>query len=211
VAEPAELSETLEHLQEIAAAHNQELLAAGVELERAQYEVKQAHRAPIPDFMIGAVYAPLRENLREQMGVNNAHGITAGFSIPLWVPKYRALAREAAENEQAASAEREAQGLKVRADLAKAYFNLSNSARLVKLYRQTLLPQARQALQSAEELYRKGDASLAGVLETTATLHNFELARLRATADFYQNVARLERTLGTAMQLQPVEKREVKP
>jgi cobalt-zinc-cadmium efflux system outer membrane protein len=211
VAEPAELGETLEHLMEIATAHNQELAAAGVEVERAQYEVKQAHRAPIPDLMIGANYTAMGEQQRKMMGVDNPHGITAGFSLPLWVPKYRAMAKEAGENEKAAEAEQTAQRLKVRADLAKAYFSLNNSARLVKLYRETLLPQARQALGSAEELYRKGDANLASVLETTATLHNFELARLRATSDFYQNVARLERTLGTAMKLKAAGKPEAKP
>lgn len=219
VAEPLQLGETIERLQEIALQHNQELAAAGVEVQRAQYDVKLARRAPIPDLMIGANYTRMVE--REMM--DHAIGVTAGFSIPLWFPKYQARSREAGEMEKAARSEEEAQKLKVRADLAKAYFSLSNSSRLVRLYRETLLPQARQALQSAEELYRKGDANLTSVLETTATVHNFELARLRATADFYQNVARLERTLGTAMQLQaasqadgapapaPAEKPEVKP
>src|SRR5690606_23806085 len=95
--------------------------------------------------------------------------------------------------------------LKVRADLARSYFDLSNASRLVRLYGEQLLPQARQAQDSAEELYRQGNANLAGVLETTATVHNFELARLRATADFYRNVARIEQVLGTALELKPLE------
>ncbi|MCY3024646.1 MAG: TolC family protein [Planctomycetota bacterium] len=203
VAEPAELAETLERLQEVATAHNQELAAAGVEIARAQYDLKLAHRAAIPDLMLGANYTRMDEKQREMMGVNNPVGVTAGITIPLWFPKYQARIKEAGEMEQAARSEEDARRLKVRADLAKAYFGLSNSSRLVRLYRETLIPQARQALQSVEELYRKNDAGLAGVLETTATVHNFELARLRATADFYQNVARLERVLGTAFQIKP--------
>ena len=207
VGEPAEIGESIERLQETAERHNQELAAAGVEVQRANYDLKLARRAAIPDLMIGANYTRMVEEMPER----NPVGITMGVSIPLWVPKYKARINEAGEMEKAARAEEDAQRLKVRADLAKAYFSLSNSARLVKLYRETLLPQARQALQSAEELYRKGDANLASVLEMTSTLHNFELARLRATADFYQNVARLERTMVTAMQLKPVEKQEAKP
>ena len=107
--------------------------------------------------------------------------------------------------EAAARADEEAQRLQLRSDLAKAYFSLRNSSRLVSLYRDTLLPQARQARNSAEELYRKGDASLTSLLETTSTIHNFELARLRATADFYQHVSRIERILGTALVLKPAE------
>jgi cobalt-zinc-cadmium efflux system outer membrane protein len=130
--------------------------------------------------------------------------VNFGVSVPLWFGKYRAMAKEAQEMEAATVSEAEAQRLQLRADLAQAYFNLNNSSRLVRLYRETLLPQSRQALQSAEELYRKGQANLSGVLETTATVHNFELARLRATTDFYQNVARIEKLLGTALELRPV-------
>lgn len=213
VAEPVELSETVERLQEVAQQYNQELLAAGVEVQRAQYDLKLARRGPIPDLMIGANYTRMVEREMNQ----GVAGVTMGITLPLWFPKYQARTKEAAEMEKAAQSEEEAQKLKVRADLAKAYFSLNNSSRLVRLYRDTLIPQARQALQSAEELYRKGDANMASVLETTSTVHNFELARLRATADFYQNVARLERVLGTAFQFkaaaQPPEttKPEVKP
>ncbi|HEY3319315.1 MAG TPA: TolC family protein [Planctomycetota bacterium] len=195
VAEPTEISETIEKLQETAEKHNQELAAAGVEVERAKYQSQLARRAPIPDLMVGGFY--------EHMTMGNQVGVTAGISIPLWIPKYSAMAKEAAENEKAAAADQQAQELRIRADLAKAYFSLTNSSRLVRLYRDTLIPQARQALQSAETLYRNNTASLTSVLETTATVHNFELARLRATADFYANVARIERVLGTAFQLQP--------
>jgi cobalt-zinc-cadmium efflux system outer membrane protein len=203
VAEPGPLGEALEKLQEIAAAHNQELAAAGVEVERAQLQTKLARRAPIPDLMVGAGY--MKPGPAPMDAGSMKSGVTASFgvSVPIWFGKYRAMAREAQEMEAAAVSEAEAQRLQLRADLAKAYFSLNNSSRLVRLYRETLLPQARQALQSAEELYRRGAANLAGVLETTATVHNFELARLRATADFYQNVARLEKLLGTAMDLRP--------
>lgn len=206
VADPVEMGEGVEALQQIAQQRNQELAAAGVEVERAKYQAKLARRAPIPDLMLGGVYERMK-------GDDSQVGVVAGVSLPLWFPKYRAMAKEARQNENAACAELDAQGLKVRADLAKAYFSLSNSFRLVRLYRDTLLPQARQALQSAEELYRvkpgtptAAQVNLASVLETTATLQNFELARLRATADFYINIARIERTLGTAFKLQPAER-----
>ena len=194
VADPAALGPGVEELQQAAEAHNQELLAAGVEIQRAGYQLKLAHRAPIPDLTLGPTFMHRSEG--------NEVGVMVGISIPLWAPKYKAISREAGELNEAAIAEQQGQRLKVRADVAKAYFSLSNSFRLVQLYRDTLLPQAHQALQSAEELYRSQQANLSAVLETTATVQNFELARLRATADFYANVARLERILGTAFRVQ---------
>ena len=107
----------------------------------------------------------------------------------------------ARERELVAREELRARELATRSELARAYFRLTNSARLVSLYRDTLLPQAMQAQQSAEELYRTGAASIMSVIETTATLHNFQLSQLRATADYYQDVARIERVLGAPLEL----------
>ncbi|OGV74125.1 MAG: hypothetical protein A3K19_27065 [Lentisphaerae bacterium RIFOXYB12_FULL_65_16] len=199
VADPVEIADPFDRLRELATLYNQDLAAAGVDVERAQAQRDLARRAPIPDLMIGTNYTRMVDGMEK----DHTAGVTVGLTIPLWFGKYRAQNREAVEMLAAAQAEEDAQRLKVDADLASTYFSLSNSSRLVRLYHNTLLPQARQALQSAEELYRQGNASMAAVLETTATVHNFELARLRATADFYQNMARLERVLGTAFQLKP--------
>jgi outer membrane protein, heavy metal efflux system len=201
-----ELGEVPERLPEKAAlertaeAHNQELAAAGVEVERAQDQVVQARLVRTPDFSLGAQFMktggqdlpggdPTRDPLRLNVGV----------TLPIWGDKNRAVVAEAREGEKAARSERDAQLLSLRADLARTYFALANAHRLVRLYRDSLIPQSRQAMQSAETLHRTGAASILSVIETTVTFHNFELARLRATADFFQNVAKLERLIGTAL------------
>ena len=209
VAEPADMRESLENLQEIAERYNQELAAAGVEVERSQLQTKYARRAPIPDLMVSGSYMRTGEMRDGADPSRNPITVGVGISVPIWFNKYSAMAREAKEMEHAAIAEEEGQRQQVRSNLAKAYFSLRNASRLVRLYRDTLIPQARQALQSAEELYRNGQANLASVLETTATIHNFQLARLRAMTDYYQNVARVERVLGTAFEPAPAGKREV--
>jgi outer membrane protein TolC len=216
IAAPPPLATRLEEIQKIAEAHNQELAAAGVEVERAGLQRKLAHRAPIPSLMVGAGYMRTGDMPGGPDPTKDMVMLNFGVSVPIWFGKYKAMAREAAEMEGAAVSQQEGERLQLRANMAKAYFNLSNSSRLVQLYTQTLIPQARQALQSAEELYRKGEMNLSGLLETTATVHNFELARLRATADYYQNIARVERLLGTALELQPAKaegppKEEPKP
>jgi outer membrane protein, heavy metal efflux system len=203
LAEPPESIGTLESLQDQAERFNQELSAAGLEVERAEFQTKLARRAPIPDLMIGASYMRTGDMGSGPDPTRDPITVGVGVSVPLWFGKYKAMLSEAKEMEKAAHAEKDAQALQLRANLARAYFSLNNSLRLVRLYRDNLIPQSRQALQSAEELYRKGNASLASVLETTSTVHNFELARLRALTDFYQNVARIERVIGTAIELRP--------
>jgi len=197
VVRPLPFEITLEALYAMAERYNQELLAAGVEVERAGHQTQLARQAPIPDLMLGVSYT----DMIDVPSNKNPLSVNVGISVPLWLGKYRAMAREAHALEEAMKAEQVAAQAQVRSDLARAYFRLKNASRLVQLYHDTLVPQARQALQSVEELYRKGDATLAALLELTATVHNFELARLRATADYYQNVARLERVLGRALPL----------
>jgi outer membrane protein TolC len=200
--EPPDVTPSFEALQVQAERYNQELAASGLEVERAQYQSQLARRAPIPDVMLSASYTRTGDVGGGPDPTRDPITVGIGVSLPLWPGKYTAMRHEAQEAAWAARAEREAQHLQIQADLARAFFSLQNTARLVRLYRDTLIPQARQALRSAEELYRQGQASLSAVLETTATVYNFELARLRATVDFYQNVARIERILGTALPLQ---------
>jgi outer membrane protein TolC len=205
VDEPTEYLPPLEHLQSLSREHNQELASAGVETDRARDLVRLARLAPLPELMIGTRYMGTGgKDFPEGDPSRDPIIVTAEITLPIWYGKYRALAREARQNERAARFDQEAQKLQVRTDLARAYFTLSNASRLVRLYGRTLLPQARQVLGSAETLYRGGATSMFALIEATSTVHNFELARLRALADFYQNVARIERVVGTAIELAPV-------
>lgn len=197
--DPTTLTAKLEQLLPLAEANNQELAMAEKGVEKAASERRLARQAPLPDFMIGMRYTEMVDE--PGMPVQNPVGFTAGISAPIWFRKYQAKAEEARQMEAGAKSEEEAARLKLRADLTEACFRLNNSFRLVRLYRDTLIPQARQAQQSAEELYSRREANLASLLETLSTVHNFELARLRATADFYQNVSRVERLVGVAVPL----------
>ncbi|HSR67548.1 MAG TPA: TolC family protein [Acidobacteriota bacterium] len=197
---PLPLGTPVSQLQDVAAAYNQELKAAGLEVERARLASSLARQSYIPDLTFSANYINVGPALNPSTpdAGRDPFGLGVGISIPLWFWKNRAHTRRAKEEEMAAQAEQEARRLNLRAEVSRAYFQLVNAARLTRLYNDTLLPQARQAQQSAEQLYRSGQAPLASLLETAATYHNFELAQLRATADYYQAVARLERLLGRA-------------
>lgn len=200
VAPPLPLRTPVAELQRVAASYNQELQAAGVEVERARLASSLARQSYIPDLTFSANYVnvgPALDPSTPDAG-RDPLGVGVGISVPLWFWKNRAQTRQAKERHLAAQAEEEARRLNLRAEVSRAYFRLSNAARLVQLYNSDLLPQARQAQESAEQLYVSGQYSLASLLETTATFHNFELAQLRATADYYQAVARLEQLLGRA-------------
>lgn len=64
------------------------------------------------------------------------------------------------------------------------------------LYKTAIIPQGRAALTSALANYQVGRAEFLGVLDTQATLFNYETEYFRVLTDFATTLAELERVVG---------------
>ena len=126
----------------------------------------------------------------------NPFSIGVGVTIPWSSLKNSSKVREAQQNHEVVTANKRALEDKTKVALRKVYFRLENARRLVELYETTLIPQAGAAVEVAETWHQEGPKSIAGFLETQSVWLNFNLARLRAIADYQQNVARLEQLVG---------------
>ena len=126
----------------------------------------------------------------------NPFSIGVGVTIPWSSLKNSSKVREAQQNREAVTANKHSLEDETKVALRKIYFRLENARRLVELYETTLIPQAGAAIEVAEEWHQEGPKSIAGFLETQGVWLNFNLARLRAIADYQQNVARLEQLVG---------------
>ncbi|MGA1525172.1 MAG: TolC family protein, partial [Planctomycetota bacterium] len=69
-------------------------------------------------------------------------------------------------------------------------------ARQIVLYRETLLPRARQALTLTQSAYAQGGAALLDVIDRQRALLAFEQAYWRASAELGRARARIEALLG---------------
>ncbi len=72
----------------------------------------------------------------------------------------------------------------------------TDGERVLTLYETDLVPQAAKSMEIAEVWYREGEASFTDFIETQSVWYNFQLALVRATADYGINLARLERMAG---------------
>ena len=126
----------------------------------------------------------------------NPFSIGFGITIPWSGLKNSSKIREAQQNHEAVTENKRVLEDETRVDLQKVYFRLENARRLIELYETTLIPQAGAAIEVAETWHQEGPKSIAGFLETQSVWLNFNLARLRAIADYQQNVARLEKLVG---------------
>ena len=182
------------------ATKNQEMLEAGLSLEAAALRTSLAEQRRVPDLTIGVtrIFTGEIENAPIVPDNNGEDPLifTLGFTVPLWAPKNNEALRKARALERAAAEEQTAAAQQARVRLARAWYRLGKAERLSRLYEEVLVPRARVAARTAEDLQSAGKGSLSGTLETVAVLHNFRLAAARARADHAQALADLEAVLG---------------
>lgn len=182
--------------------YSQELRTARAESEAAELGARRARsEAWAPTFFLGA---GLMRNDQFDMASGSREDstvVTLGMTIPVGNPGRRAAIREADALASAARASEAAEGLRVRAEVARAAFRLRNAERLAILYDATLVPQAETALLRSQEMVKEGQESLSSSLELAATWQGLRIAQARAVADHAQAVAAIERLLGTSATL----------
>ena len=179
-------------------------LTSSPELQRTDHRIRAqmarvtgARGRWFPDLTLGVqlmvngpASAPVQNSGQEALGV------TVGLSLPLWVLADGAAVRQQEALLESMVADKRSQVMALLADVDQALVALRSARRLVRLYDETLVPQAQQALGNATAWEQAGAAPLSDLLEARATLYRFQLSRERAWADAVQAEARLERLLG---------------
>ncbi|MHC4576136.1 MAG: TolC family protein [Planctomycetota bacterium] len=189
-----------DQLYRLALERRQELQAALRRISAAMEAQRLARLARVPDFALGATYTVIGQPLAPVPDAGqDALGLTLGLSLPIWVTKNRARIAEAEHRLEASRYERQAQIDDLMARITKVYFRLRNAERLVRLYRESLLPQAEEAMEIAEQWRDVGRDTIGRYLEAQSVWRNFQLAYHRALADHEQAVARLEQLVGTSL------------
>ena len=75
----------------------------------------------------------------------------------------------------------------------------STSVRLARLYRDTVLPQARLALESSMASYQTGAVDFLSVLTNFGTVLEYEMTYFEELTSYHTAVSRLEEMTGTAL------------
>ncbi len=196
------LAYTLDEIYELARQNQEEIRIADTRIRRAETDVELARFRNYPDFKIGVFYAgignPDVSNPPADAG-DDALGIQAGVTIPLWFGKNRGRIAKAAAQAEAARARRRAVVNDTYAGIRALYFRLNNARRLIQLYGEQLVPEAARSLEIAETWFREGQGSFSDFVETESVWYNFQLALARARADHGKFLARLERLAGRSL------------
>ncbi len=155
---------------------NPELKTAGAEIDAARYGQQLARRAILPDFMVGA-------NWNTMANGKSDVGLAAGITLPIWQGKIRSGIREA--EAKTAAAENKKQNLlnELRAELSTAVVEAQDAQRRRLLYKNSLIPKARQAYQAALEEFISGSGTFMKLVDAQRMLLEFQLMEQRAVSD----------------------------
>ena len=192
------LDVALADVEKQALAKRQELRIAALTIEKATERIALAElqTKPMLKFDLMTIETGEALMLDAPGSGKNPFSIGFGVTIPWSGLKNSSKVREAQQNHEAVTANKHVLEDETKVALQKVYFRLENARRLVDLYETTLIPQAGAAIEVAETWHQEGPKSITGFLETQSVWLNFNLARLRAIADYQQNVAWLEKLVG---------------
>jgi cobalt-zinc-cadmium efflux system outer membrane protein len=192
----------LDETYQLASQYQEEIRIAEAQIDKAQRRVDLAYYENLPEFKLGFFYAGIGKPdvaMQPNDAGRDAVGIQAGLSIPLWFDKNLGRLNEARADLTRAQSVKRAKLNETFAQIRNLYFRIQNSERLIRLYRDQLLPQAARSIEIAETWYREKQGSFSDFVETEAVYYNFQLSLARAEADYGKFLARLERVTGRSL------------
>jgi outer membrane protein TolC len=188
---------TFQKLSELALKSRPEIRAMDYAVEMNRDELRLSKREYYPDFMVRLMYKNMSNT------PNDFWSAMAGISIPLafWSQgKYTAKVEEDELNVKKAEEELNSMRDMTLFEVQDALVKVQTNQNLILLYKNTVIPQARQTLESAIIAYQTGRSMFLWLIDIYRTLFNAELAYHQAVMDFMKSQAELARAVGLSME-----------
>ena len=185
-------SETTESLERLALERRPELKAARAAIARSEREIGLAKKKLYPNFQVGIKWF-------QNQGIPqpNGWGVSASINIPwLFHRKHNQGVIETRHRLAGALALRDSLENDTRFSIEDLLVKIETAERLAHLFQTSVLPQAEQAVESADIGYRADRVDFLNLLESQRRLEEFKLEYYRAVTMQNQAVARLERVIG---------------
>lgn len=182
----------LDALITAASAHAPMLQRDRVMIDRSQLAVDSARRDYKPDFAMSGGYAFMG-------AMPSMYEFRFDVKVPLQRARRAAAVAEQLSSLEAARSTYDGSRLTLQGRLQEDYQMASTSARLATLYRLTVLPQARLALESSMASYQTGAVDFLSVLTNFGAVLEYEMTYFDELTAFHVAVSRLEEMTGTPL------------
>lgn len=158
--------------------------------QAAQAREHLAEKERFPKFGLSAGY----NNMWADPAMRPMVGVT--ITVPIDQSKYRAAIDAARAEAHRAASTLADQRSSVLADLAAAFASARQSAQSLVLYRDELVPLARETLEVARSEYASGRGDFLNVLTAEQRRLDTELGLARMQSEYYERLAELEQASG---------------
>ena len=177
------------------AAEGRPALVAGTErVAAAEATLSAARREIFPDFSLGFVY-------QQRPQFPTMISLMVGINVPLFAgARQLPMRREAAAMRDMASAELTNLQNETIARIIETRARAVQDQNLIRLYRGSVLPQARAAVQASLSSYRVGRVTFMTLVDNQMTVNRYETESYRLRADYHQAVGELEALVGREVQ-----------
>jgi len=193
---------SIEDLEQVAIEHRPELAALRKQIATSRDQSHLTRMVTKPDFTVGLGYMLMPSGSTYR----NAYMAEFSMNVPRWNRvRHEGEAKQADAATAVAQAELDTRSNAVFLELRQAQIDVLAAQKRVKLYRDTLLPQADAAFQAATAAYRNNRGEFANLIESQNVLLDVETALYTAEAALDSGLARLERAAGAPLSA-PAEK-----
>jgi outer membrane protein, heavy metal efflux system len=178
-------------LMELAAQNPTQVRMAEADASKSEISLQLAQEDYIPDFSAGYTYQKTGPGFRDY------YMLSLGAKIPLYFWRKQKPAVEQAVLERESARERlRASKLDAVSEIDRDWISLKTQERVMSLYRDGLLPQARASFESAMASYRTGRVDFQTLLSAAVEQLNMNEEYYRAMTDREIAIARIEQLIG---------------
>jgi outer membrane protein TolC len=187
---------SLEDLKSAALVHRPELAALRQEITRSEHQSELTHLAIKPDFTVAAGYMLMPTG----SAFRNAYMAEVTMNLP-WLNRDRHddESKQADAATAVSRAELEARASAVYLEIRQAQVQVLAAQRRVKLYRDTLLPQADAAFKASSAAYQNNRSDFLNLIDSQNLLLDIQTAYYKAAAEGDAGLAQLERAVGAPL------------
>jgi outer membrane protein TolC len=186
----APFDQTLPALVQASAGHAPAIRRDRIMIDRARLAVESARRDYKPDFGVSGGYFYMGS-------MSPMYELRFDVTVPLQRSRRAAAVAEQLHAAEAAQLSLDSTRLGLQARLEEDFQMAATSTRLALLYRDTVLPQARLALESSMTSYQTGSVDFLSVLTNFGTVLEYEMTYFDELVSFHTAVSRLEQMAGT--------------
>ncbi len=177
---------------------NPDLKALDFQIKKRAKSVELAKKQFYPDLTVGLNYIQTGTSQMQGTPDSGKDSVIGMFSInlPIWRKKYHAAVREAQTLEKSSAETLSDRENNLIAELERSLYNFRDSERKIELFKNTLIPKAKQSLNVSLRAFEAGKADFLNLVDAQRTLLGLELSYERALSNRASHYAHIEMLVG---------------